>query len=231
MKSKSSIHPASVYFILWWLTAVVSWIGSIYSWTGVRSLFSAEALRWILRYNEDFVMSSPVIYDIIILFIGGVLFVNSGLKSVLIHLLKHDRNLSGKERKSLLLSAIVALAYFVLLAVLLWGPWNIVRGITGRFNDSPINDGALFVFSLGIGMVAIVYGLTSDYYRRDTDIVRGMSCLFAKYSSYLVSVFFAIQFLSAFHYTGINRLLGISGIGFDIMYYACCILPIFSKRV
>lgn len=231
MKNKNTIHSATLFFILWWVVAILSWVGSVYSWPGVKSLLSSEALRWLLRYTEESVMSSPFLYGVIIMFIGGGLFVHSGLKSVLVRLLKRDRALSGKERKSLLVSAIVALAYLSAFAVLLWGPWNIVRGVTGRFDDSPLHDGALFVMSLGIGTVSLAYAFSADYYRHDTDIVKGMSYLFSKYSSYFVSLFFVIQFMSAFHYTGFYRILGLTDVAFDVVYCICCIAPLFCRQI
>lgn len=230
MKNRNNIHPATVFFILWWAIAILSWVGSIYSWNGVRSIISAEALRWLLRYTEEYVMSSPVLYGVIILFIGGGLFVDSGLKSAILRLLNRDRSLSGKERKSLMVSSAVALFYSSVFAVLLWGPWNIVRGVTGRFDDSPLHDGALYVLSLGVGLVSLVYAFSADYYRRDSDVVRGMSYLFSKHSSYLVSLFFAIQFMAAFRYTGLDKAAGLSDMAYQIMYYFCCIIPIFCKR-
>lgn len=231
MKNRKTLHPATVFFILWWTVAILSWVGSVYSWNGIENILSAEAMRWFLRYTENRIMQSPVLYGIILLFIGGGLFVHSGLKSVMVKVLKRDRKLSGKEKRSLLVSAVVAVAYAAVFLLLLWGPWNIVRGVTGRFNDSPLHDGAMYILFLGVGLVSIVYAFTADHYRRDTDIVAGMSYMFSRYSSYLISLFFAIQFMTAFGYSGFPKLLCMSDTVFDIVYFACCLLPIFGRRI
>lgn len=231
MKNRNIVHPVTVFFVMWWIIAIMSWVGNIYSWGGVRSLFSAEALRWFLRYTEDGVMSSPVLYGVIILFIGMGLFVHSGLKAVVVRIIRRDRSLSGKERKSLMVSGFVAGVYSSIVAVLIWGPWNIVRGVTGRFDDSPLHDGALYVLSLGIAIVSIVYAFTADYYRSDRDVVKGMSYMFSKYASYIISLVFAIQFMLAFQYSCLYRIIGMTETELDIMYYICCILPVFSRKL
>lgn len=226
MRNKNIIHPATVFFLLWWLVALLSWIGSVYAWEGVRNIISTEALRWFLRYTEENLMSSPALYLVIIFFMSFGLFVHSGMSDVFLRIFKHDRKLSGKEKKSLVASAIVAIAYFILYAILAWGPWNIVRGVTGRYVDSPLHDGAFCILSIGIGITSMVYGYSSDRYRNDTDIVNGMSYLFSRLPSYLVSLFFVIQFMVVFNYSGLPVCMGITDVALDLVYWICCIVPL-----
>lgn len=121
---------------------MLSWVGSIYAWNGVKNIISTEALRWFLRYTEENLMSSPALYIVIIFFMSVGLFTHSGLGGVLWRIVRRERKLSGKEKKSLVAAAFVSAAYFTAYALLAWGPWNIVRGVTGRYVDSPLHDGA-----------------------------------------------------------------------------------------
>lgn len=79
MKNKFSLHPATCFLLLFLLTALLSWTGSIYEWEGVRSLLSDEGLRWLLRTLLDDYLLSPVFQAVVCLFFGVGLFVHSGL--------------------------------------------------------------------------------------------------------------------------------------------------------
>ena len=158
------------------------------------------------------------------------LFVHSGLGGVFWRIVRRERKLSGKEKKSIVASLLVAAAYFMVYALLAWGPWNIVRGVTGRYVDSPLHDGAFCILSIGIGVTSMVYGYTADHYRTDTDIVRGMSYMFSHFPSYIVSLFFAIQFMAAFKYSGLPIYFGMSDSSIDLMYWICCLAPLWAER-
>lgn len=215
-----------MFFLLWWLVAVLSWVGNVYAWNGVKNIISTEALRWFLRYTEENIMSSPALYIVIIFFMCIGLFTHSGLGGVLWRIVSRQRKLSGKEKKSLVASALVSAAYFTVYALLAWGPWNIVRGVTGRYVDSPLHDGAPCILSIGIGLASMVYGYNSDRYRNDTDIVKGMSYMFSRFSPYMVSLFFVIQFFVALDYSGLTEYVGIGREMLVILYWICCLIPL-----
>ncbi|MDN0053624.1 AbgT family transporter [Bacteroides caecigallinarum] len=227
MKNKNIIHPATVFFLLWWFVAVLSWIGSVYAWDGIRNIISTEALRWFLRYTEEKLMSSPALYLVFLFFMSVGLFLHSGLGGLIWRMVRRERKMSGKEKKSLVAAVMIAVAYFMVYALLAWGPWNIVRGVTGRYVDSPLHDGALCILAIGIGVTSMVYGYSADHYRSDTDIVKGMSYMFSRFPSYLVSLFFVIQFMVAFEYSGFPVCLGMTECLVDITYWICCLIPLF----
>lgn len=205
---------------------MLSWVGNVYAWNGVKNIISTEALRWFLRYTEENIMSSPALYIVIIFFMCIGLFTHSGLGGVLWRIVSRQRKLSGKEKKSLVASALVSAAYFTVYALLAWGPWNIVRGVTGRYVDSPLHDGAPCILSIGIGLASMVYGYNSDRYRNDTDIVKGMSYMFSRFSPYMVSLFFVIQFFVALDYSGLTEYVGIGREMLVILYWICCLIPL-----
>lgn len=227
MKNKNVIHPATVFFLLWWFVAVLSWIGSVYAWDGIRNIISTEALRWFLRYTEEKLMSSPALYIVLLFFMSVGLFLHSGLGGLIWRMVRRERKMSGKEKKSLVAAVMIAVAYFMVYALLAWGPWNIVRGVTGRYVDSPLHDGALCILAIGIGVTSMVYGYSADHYRSDTDVVKGMSYMFSRFPSYLVSLFFVIQFMVAFEYSGFPVCFGMTECLVDITYWICCLIPLF----
>lgn len=227
MKNKNIIHPATVFFLLWWFVAVLSWIGSVYAWDGIRNIISTEALRWFLRYTEEKLMSSPALYIVFLFFMSVGLFLHSGLGGLIWRMVRSERKMSGKEKKSLVAAVMIAVAYFMVYALLAWGPWNIVRGVTGRYVDSPLHDGALCILAIGIGVTSMVYGYSADHYRSDTDVVKGMSYMFSRFPSYLVSLFFVIQFMVAFEYSGFPVCFGMTECLVDITYWICCLIPLF----
>ena len=227
MKNKNIIHPATVFFLLWWFVAVLSWIGSVYAWDGIRNIISTEALRWFLRYTEEKLMSSPALYIVLLFFMSVGLFLHSGLGGLIWRMVRRERKMSGKEKKSLVAAVMIAVAYFMVYALLAWGPWNIVRGVTGRYVDSPLHDGTLCILAIGIGVTSMVYGYSADHYRSDTDVVKGMSYMFSRFPSYLVSLFFVIQFMVAFEYSGFPVCFGMTECLVDITYWICCLIPLF----
>lgn len=227
MKNKNIIHPATVFFLLWWFVAVLSWIGSVYAWDGIKNIISTEALRWFLRYTEEKLMSSPALYIVLLFFMSVGLFLHSGLGGLIWRMVRRERKMSGKEKKSLVAAVMIAVAYFMVYALLAWGPWNIVRGVTGRYVDSPLHDGALCILAIGIGVTSMVYGYSADHYRSDTDVVKGMSYMFSRFPSYLVSLFFVIQFMVAFEYSGFPVCFGMTECLVDITYWICCLIPLF----
>lgn len=227
MKNKNIIHPATVFFLLWWFVAVLSWIGSVYAWDGIRNIISTEALRWFLGYTEEKLMSSPALYIVLLFFMSVGLFLHSGLGGLIWRMVRRERKMSGKEKKSLVAAVMIAVAYFMVYALLAWGPWNIVRGVTGRYVDSPLHDGTLCILAIGIGVTSMVYGYSADHYRSDTDVVKGMSYMFSRFPSYLVSLFFVIQFMVAFEYSGFPVCFGMTECLVDITYWICCLIPLF----
>ena len=78
MMNRHFLHPATLFFLLTLVVALLSWVGSIYGWSGVQSLLSAEGLRWQLRNVGDGFFSAPFFSDILLLAFGVGLCMHSG---------------------------------------------------------------------------------------------------------------------------------------------------------
>ena len=227
MMNRHFLHPATLFFLLTLVVALLSWVGSIYGWSGVQSLLSAEGLRWQLRNVGDGFFSAPFFSDILLLAFGVGLCMHSGFWEAVRRVIFHGRKLSRKEKRSLLLSLTVGAVYILAVLCLALGPWGIVRSITGGLKNSPLSEGVSYLLSLGLGIMAIIYGYSIDLYRTDRDIIKGLSSSFVRSSGYCVTLFFVIQLFTSLHYTGLDSFFGLSSEGFTILYTLCSILPLF----
>ena len=230
MKNRTYIHPATLFIFLSISLIVCSWIGSGYGWTGVQNLLSIDALRWMLRHVEENFMYSSAFAMACMLFFGFGLVVHSGLGDALHRLVLQDKILSRKQKRALALAGLTALIYSSLCCLLVWGPWGILRSVTGMFEGSPLQDGILIIISFGFGLCGTIYGFSVDTYRRDKDIYQGMSCLFSKYADYFVSLFFIEQFFASLTYSGMIPFLQIPVEVVNLLYVVSCIYPFFLKR-
>ena len=230
MKNRAFVHPATFFFLLSFCLVFCSWIGSGYGWEGVQNLLSVDGVRWILRHAQENFMDSPALAIACILFFGLGLIVHSGLGDALHRLCSHERKLSRKQRRALVFSGLSACFYIGICCLLVWGPWGIVRSVTGQFEGSPLEDGLLIVISLGFALSGIVYGFSVDNYRRDKDVYQGMSHLFIAFPEYMVCLFFIEQFFAALEYSGFLLFLGISPEMESIIYLISCIYPFFLGK-
>ena len=230
MKLKNYLHPATLFLLLSLAVTICSWIGSGYGWQGVQNLLSVDGIRWMLRNTEDNFMYSPALAIACILFFGFGLVIHSGLGAAICRLASREKILSRKQKRALTLSALAAMSYTGCCCLLVWGPWGIVRSVTGMFAGSPLEDGILIVISLGIGISGVIYGFAVDNYRRDKDVYLGMSCLFSNFAEYFVSLFFIEQFFAFLSYSGLTLYAGISVEIVSLFYILSCILPIFLYR-
>lgn len=223
MKNKRSFRWTTIFFLLTVLVAFLSWVGSIYGWEGVQNLLSPEGFRWKLRHLEDDYLHAPFLGSILVVSFGVGLCLHSGLWSLCFRLWKRTGHLTRKERRALTLTAIVAALYALACAFLAWGPWNGVRSIMGTLTDSPLQDGAFFLLSFGAGLFAVVYAYAADSYNSDMDIVEGMAYGGVCLAPYLVTLFFVVQFFTAFQYAGLAHCCGLSDAVYERLYSLCCL--------
>ena len=218
MTNKRFLHPATLFFLLTLLVALLSWVGSIYGWSGVQNLISAEGLRWKLRNVGDGLLAAPFFGDLLLLSFGVGLCLHSGFWEAVKGGLYRRRKLSRKELRSLWLSLTVGMVYILVVLFLVLDPWGMVRSITGGLKGSPLSEGISYLLSLGLGI------------RTDRDIIKGMSYSSVRFSGYCVTLFFVVQFFTSLHYTGLDVFFGLSSRCFQVLYTICCILPLFLRK-
>lgn len=119
--------------------------------------------------------------------------------------------LSRKEQRALSAAVAVGALYA---AVVLWATfssWGILRGVNGGLMRSPFMVGILFLLSLGIGLMGMVYGFASGHYRTDGDLIAGLTHPMKLLGVYFVIAFFAAQMFACFEYSHLDKCIAIMG--------------------
>lgn len=230
MMNRRFLHPAIVFFLLTLLVAFLSWVGSIYGWHDVQSLLSSEGLRWQLRNAVPGFLKAPFLGHLLILAFGIGLWMHSGLGALIMRLFMRHSRLSGKEKRAFCWSLVVGGIFLAGCMLLAWGPWNLVRSITGGLEHSPLAEGCTFLVSVGVGTMALVYGYAVDYYHTDRDLVRGLSYAFVRFSGFFITLFFMVQFFASLRYTGLDVFMGLSPSAFHLCYVIGLFLTLFLSR-
>ena len=217
---------ASLFMVLTGLVFLLSWIGNIYAWEGVRSLMRVEGLRWFLRSVQGNFVTCPVLTPVSILFFGIGPWIHSGLGHAWYAWCCRKPSLSRKDKYALLLSMVVGVVYVLVGAILVFGPWNIAKSSLGSWYSSPISIGIWFVVSFGIGLMGVAYGFLSDKYRTDTDMIAGLAYCYRWKASYFITLFLIAQCFNALHYTGLYQFLGLTETTLNCIYVVVSLLPL-----
>jgi aminobenzoyl-glutamate transport protein len=225
--SRFSSTLSIVFFLLTLALALFSWIGSIYGLGEVQSLLSAEGIRWILGHVVENYVQSPVLGMVLILFMGLGIVRRSGLYDAVKRFAGRNKLVSRKERRALTLAVGVGLLYIVMLVLSMLLPWNLYWNITGGWLHSPFTKGLVYLLSVGVGLVGMVYGYVADTFRRLSDVVEGMSSLIADRSFCFVSLFFVIQFFSSLDYTRLAEWMSVDENVLMLFYGISCVLSLF----
>lgn len=121
------------------------------------------------------------------------------------------KQLSRKEQRALLGAVIVGLLYAALVLWATFSSWGILRGVNGGLIRSPFIVGILFLLSLGIGLMGMVYGFASGRYRTDGDVIEGLTQPMKLLGVYFVIAFFAAQMFACFEYSHLDKCIAIMG--------------------
>lgn len=213
------------FFLMTVVLALFSWIGSIYGIAEVQSLLSAEGVRWMLNHSVTNYIQAPALGIVLVLMMGLGIVSRSGLLDTLKRAIRKDKKLSRKERRALGLSVITFFSCVFVVLVAMALPWNLLMSATGSWMRSPLSKGFIYILSVGMGMVGMVYGYASDAFRRVGDVVEAMSCLISRYAAYFVVLFFTVQFFSSLDYTRLPEWIGLSDEFFVNLSFLCSYLP------
>ena len=227
---KNSQHPSfrlpTVFFVLTLIVALCSWIGNSYEVGNVQSLLNPEGLRWILRNSLRQYIHTPALGIIMILFFGSGIAIYGGLTRSIWKLITRRKALTLKERRALILSLLAFIIYTLIIFSITVAPWTLLRNVMGTLSHSPFTQGIYYIISIGIGLAGMVYGMVSGQMRNDKDVVRGMSYLFARCSSYFIVLFFVVQFFICLDYTHLASTVGVGQQTIAVIFNLCCYLPL-----
>lgn len=209
-------HPAVVYLTALLLVVLLSWTGGMYDLRGVgrstavplRSLLDAQGIRWLLRNSARSMAAAPVGNAVLLLSCLGV-FGRSGLGDVLVRVVCKG-NIAYKERMALLLAGVIFMIILVLTGIGVFGRNHLLSGLSGRFLQGPLMDGAMFLLFLAVAVPSVVYGLTVYRFRNIDDIINSMVSLFIPLASFFLTMLIASQLIAAYDYSGLSALLPVS---------------------
>jgi len=110
--------------------------------------------------------------------------------------------------------ALVGLVGVVGLILMLILPENAILNPNGNLLVSPFMSSIIAVMSLTFLVPGLMYGIGAKTIQKDSDVVEMMVKGITGIASFLVLVFFAAQFVSAFNYSNLGIILSVSGANF-----------------
>lgn len=119
--------------------------------------------------------------------------------------------LDGSERAGLRAAAIFSVVFA---ALILWGLLpadGVLRGAAGSVVASPAIDGIVVLIAVYAALAGACYGRASRTLTRGRDWVEAMEAAMAGMAGYLVLMFFAAQFVTAFGWTQLGSIAAIGG--------------------
>ncbi|MFW6095585.1 MAG: AbgT family transporter [Bacteroidota bacterium] len=119
--------------------------------------------------------------------------------------------LSREEKKGVLYAFIAGV---IMIGLILWGVLpkdGILRGPEGGILNSPLLDGVITFIFLLFGITGLVYGIATNQYKSDADVMKGMGESMKSLSTYIVLVFFAAQFVAYFKWSNLGMIIAIEG--------------------
>lgn len=118
---------------------------------------------------------------------------------------------SRKERRAFRMAWGIVLLYVLAIVWATYSLGGILRGAGGGLARSPLMDGMMLLVAVGFGLAGLVYGFVSGRYRRDVDVVEGLTSLMPLLKDYFIIVFFAAQMVAFSDYAHLDRCLAIKG--------------------
>ncbi len=221
MKSRFFLHPAILFITLSIIVVILSWVGSIYRWEGVRNLLEAENTRWLMLNMSSNFLTHPLFSIVFIGAIGiGTVF-HSGLYSTCIRRWSSHTKLTQKERRALFTAGIGLLLYFGILAVILFNTTGLLHNILGTWSDSPFSHSVVLLISTGFTFSGVLFGFATENYLSGEDFFQGMVYGLRRSAPFFVFFFFFSVFFLLVTRSGILSFLSLSDDAITYAYYGC----------
>lgn len=125
------------------------------------------------------------------------------------------KGISLNESRGMRFAGISALVYLVMMLLLVLPTNGLLRNPeTQGILSSPFMSGIIFFMMLLFLIPGIFYGIGAGAIKSDKDVVRMMNEAIGGLASFMVLIFFASQFTSAFSYSNLGTVLSVSGAQF-----------------
>lgn len=119
--------------------------------------------------------------------------------------------LNADERNGLKRVAWVSVAWIGLILFTLIPENGFFRGPDNSLLKSPLLKGFIALLFFAAGSMGLVYGITTGKFKRDADVIKGMTESFKSLAAFMVLVFFAAQFVAWFRWSHLGLIIAIRG--------------------
>lgn len=121
------------------------------------------------------------------------------------------QQLSKEEKRGIRWSLVTFGIWLVIILVGIIPANGFMRGTGGGLLNSPLIEGVVAFLFLIAGSMGIAFGIGTGKFKKDRDIVNGMSDSIKSLSYYVVLVFFAAQFVAYFKWSNMGIIFAIEG--------------------
>ena len=206
-------YPAVAYTVALVVLWLLSWLFAVArlfvdGGAQVRSLVSAEGLRWAVRGAAGTVDAAPWAAVCFFVAAAGVLSGSGMVKSV--RGLLRGKSMGINERRAWLFAFFALLLFAVALFAATVAPWHLLLGVTGDLSSSPLLQGWLFLFFVLVLLVASVYGYIYGNYRSLVDIARSVGGALSLFAPAVLAVVPASGIVPCVEFTGLLAPFGLS---------------------
>lgn len=188
---KNKLTPLLLLLLL--LLSLYSWIGSACG-LDVRSLYSADGLRWMFSHFVPNVSGAPWGEILIGLITISIIWHSGIIYSV-------SRRASLKQKRALSLAILVLIVECVVIACLLLPPAMVLLNPFGTIAHSPFLRGLYGAMCVGIVIVCNVYGLSSGHFVTLADTIEAHVALLRQGLPLLLNVILVSQLVACLDYT------------------------------
>lgn len=125
------------------------------------------------------------------------------------------QDIGENEKRGMCFAGIAALAYILMMAVLVVPANGLLRNPeTQGFLSSPFMSGIIFFMMLLFLIPGLAYGIGAGVIKNDKDVVALMNKTIGGLASFMVLIFFAAQFTASFNYSNLGTIISVSGADF-----------------
>jgi len=121
--------------------------------------------------------------------------------------------LTPREKKGIVWAFVVFMGWVLLFTAGLLPDHGFFRGSDNTMIHTPLLRGFIAVLFFMAATMGIVYGAITGTFKKDADVVKGMTESFKSLAAFLVLVFFAAQFVAWFKWSNLGIIIAIQGAG------------------
>ena len=148
-------HIAVTLFVAQLLVMLVSWLlSAVFPDSGIRSLLSAEGLRWFFGHFSH-MLATPLLVCLLLLTMAYGVFSRCGLLSY---------QSSFRERRALTMTLVLAVVAVLLLLLMAAVPHAVMLSATGSLWPSPFSRALLPLLSFFVIALGAFYGIMAGHF-------------------------------------------------------------------